>query len=188
MMPVQVWVERLGIPNQRMNDESKKLQHRLEQATSPDCPAEALADTELAAWRESWLALGQMLEDREKQARPMAIALPGQLADPAAAPASPRKVSLFSMAVAASLLVAAAMFGLHRAKQLFHESDSPENSSQRIARHIDLRWNDNWDARISILSTRLALVQYEGDGWTTEYLRLHTRANALERELDGNSF
>jgi hypothetical protein len=185
---VQVWAERLGIPNQRMNDELKKLQHRLEQATAPDCPAEALADAELAAWRESWLALGQMLEDREKQAHPMAIAPPGKHADPAAASASPRKVSLFSVAVAASLLVAAALFGLHRAKQLFHESDSPEDPSQQIARRFDLRWNDNWDARISILSTRLALVQCEGDGWTTEYLRLHTRANVLERELDSNSF
>jgi hypothetical protein len=175
-----------------MNQSPDDLQRRLEQATAPDCPAEALADAELAAWREGWLALGRMLDDRDQRSGPVAILHPSRLGPQSPSPGTPRKVSVVSVLIAASLLLAATLFGLYRAKKLFPELDPThqqlvQDSTQRSLRGIDLRWDDNWDARISVLSTRLALVQCDGDGWTTEYFQLSNRANALQWELENSS-
>jgi hypothetical protein len=174
-----------------MNDELKNLQRRMERATAPDCPAEALADSELAEWREGWLALGRILEDQEKLSGPIALAHPLRRGEHPPTPAPAKRISILSVLIAASLLIAATLFGLYRAKEFFPELDptrqSAPDEAQQFSRSFDLRWDDNWDARMSYLSTRLALVQRDGDGWTTEYYRLRGRANALEWELEYNS-
>ena len=45
-----------------MSDEQDKLQRQLEHATADDCPADAAMDPQTASLRESWIALGQLLE------------------------------------------------------------------------------------------------------------------------------
>ncbi|MBN2577870.1 MAG: hypothetical protein JXB10_02680 [Pirellulales bacterium] len=172
-----------------MNDELPNLERRLEQATAPLCPEEALNDPQLAAWREGWLALEQLLESIEPPAdwRPVQRVLPANISR------APRGASVVSALIAASLLVGLTVFGLYHTENSLSETGLgrhpivQQHTPQNIPEETDLRWDDNWDEKLSALSTRLALVQGDGDVWTADYLNLRSRANALQQELENNA-
>lgn len=102
-----------------MNDESKQLERRLEQATARQLPADTPLDSETAALREGWLALGQLLEAAESAAGPAA---PLPAIPPTPAPRSWKWLGRV-VALAASLLVAGVV-----AWQLFPGSDSGQHA------------------------------------------------------------
>jgi hypothetical protein len=175
-----------------MNDELHNLERRLEQATAPECPAEALTDPEVAAWREGWLALGPILESIE----PPAEDLLTKIIPPASIVRPRRPVPVVSALIAASLLIGISLFGLLRSASVLHEPSGDQNQVARtesvalpkdITGDDDLRWDDNWDQQLAVLSDQLALVQNEGDGWTADYIDIRSRVDTLQQELENNS-
>lgn len=56
-----------------MSDELNELQRRLERATAPERPVDPPEDSETAALREGWLALGQLLEAAEPRQEPFEL-------------------------------------------------------------------------------------------------------------------
>ena len=102
-----------------MNDESKQLERRLEQATARQLPADTTLDSETAALREGWLALGQLLEAAESASGP-AAPLP-------AVPPVPARRSWTWLGVVAALAASLLVAGL-ATWQLFPGSDTGQHA------------------------------------------------------------
>jgi hypothetical protein len=186
-----------------MNEEMQDLQRRLEQATAPDCPAEALADPEVAAWREGWLSLARLLE---KGAGPLCAQSRAPMGTTRSmvgwsdrsgklnlSPLPRRRIPVLSALIAASLLIGVTWFGLDHAGPGYPEPAGGQNQVVQnqaplvITDETDLRWDDGWDENMAALSTQITLLQNEGDGWTADYLHLRSRLDALRQEMDNYS-
>jgi hypothetical protein len=183
-----------------VSDELSRLQHRLEQATAPECPSDALLDTETASLRDGWLALGELL-----QAVQPALEGPLALREPPRR-RSWRRLRLAGIAaVAASLLVGVTLAGKWmRAGRpngpalLSATSPSetdPANvdpsgiaSSQRQATassdDLDWDWHDPLDQQIALAAEEVVRIQQDWDCLDDAFGPLYRGLEQMEQDLD----
>jgi hypothetical protein len=145
------------------------LQHRLERATALDPPADP--DPEVAAWRETWTAMGKLLDagnalDDETARRLLEIAGVDEPAlvsserkksnrNPASLPHRlwTRYRSIAVAAVVVSVLLSIAILN-------FAPNIVPMPNDDPRARDITLAWNDTLDYRMLALDERLTVAEY----------------------------
>jgi hypothetical protein len=140
-----------------MNDETKRLQEQLERATATGCQPDPAADAETAALRETWLALGRLLE----AASPAGDAIP-ELHCPRRRTSS-RWWWAAPAAVAALLLVGAAVAWLPAWSA---PGQPPVEVAARpspvpATAEPDLEWDDTLDEEIALASQRLSSLAQE---------------------------
>jgi hypothetical protein len=138
-----------------MNDESKRWQTQLEQATARCTMPEQAGDAETAELREGWTALTRLLEAADSDFD--AVSVTGLVA-PVARSTRRLWATLVSLAAALLLAVTAGW-----AWQRYHRVAAPESPQfvesrpqpQPIAPAVvatefgDLVWNDSWDEKLA---------------------------------------
>jgi hypothetical protein len=138
-----------------MNDEDKRWQLQLEQATSRCSATERAEDAETAALREGWTSLTRLLEAADRDFDASSVAT---LVAPVAR--STRHVWGTLVSLAAALLLAV-MTGwawqryhhtpLPEAPQIVESSPQPKraDSPKGTTESGDLLWNDSWDEKLA---------------------------------------
>jgi hypothetical protein len=167
-----------------MNDEHKRWQTQLEQATSRSPVAEQAGDSETAELRESWTRLTQLLEaaDRDFDASSVAILVP-----PVAR--SARRVWGTLVSLAAALLLAVmsgwAWQRYHRisepeAPQLVEAPPQPKPGAPAAleTESGDWVWNDSWDEKMAHIDQAIVGFDSRTD---TEDAALNALDSALRR-------
>jgi hypothetical protein len=178
-----------------MNAEPNELQRRLELATSAD---PGPLDDETAALRESWLALGKLLQVAESPPRHSGLIETIELRTVSA---GSRTWWWLALACAASAIIAVGLgfvvrsadrgepqvanrqpsAGMARSGDLEEVPASPAISS------IELAWEDDWDK--SFAETAFVLQQIHGNRRPrdTFFSRLEGEFQQLAREFDSGS-
>jgi len=155
-----------------MNDELRKLERQLEQATAGRDSPKAALDSQAASLREAWLAFGQLLE--------AATSTPS--ASPGAMPWAPPRVHRrwllpAALALAASLLVALTVaWGVRghgppagpggAAKELASSggkeaTPAPEPTGPALLPDVELAWDDTLDSEIASAGRAVVSVRHD---------------------------
>lgn len=180
-----------------MNDESNQLERRLEQATARRLPADTPLDSETAALREGWLALGQLLEAVETVSGPAA---PLPAVPPGPPPRSWRVLSVVA-ALAASLLVAGVV-----AWKVFPTADSvqranvvpapapskeaprlPANDLAKAETAKEMSWDGTLDEGITKAYQEFLRIEQDSDNFGRMSESVSTRLEELAQELETNT-
>lgn len=190
-----------------MNDESNQLERRLEQATARQLPADTTLDSETAALREGWLALGQLLDAAESVSGPAA---PLPSVPPAPAPRSWQWLGAV-VALAVSLLVAGVVTW-----QLFPGRDSGERGSgqhavknpapvpspqsvqppeplgvpeksQLVTRPVQESWDGTLDEGITKAYQELISIEQDWTGFNSMSASVSTKLEEISQELAQNT-
>jgi hypothetical protein len=179
-----------------MNDEHENLLSMLQGATAPETADHQPLDPQTAELRETWLALGRLLENSQP-AEPPAIEVP-------VAPA-PRRRQLAGAAMlgvlAAAILVAAALavfFGQRRQAGELAKTIQPapvgtvQNTGAKPAAAkpntptADLAWDDRLDEQISRVGRLVKGVEGDWSLYGRDYAAVRAGLQEIEQEIDGN--
>jgi hypothetical protein len=147
-----------------MNEETEQLQRQLERATAAGCEPDPSADAETAALRETWLALGQLLD----AAAPVGDAMP-EMRCPRRLAASRWSWAALA-AVAVWLLIAAGVAWLPawsvpgQAPVEVAARPSPLPSAAASAQtpaEAGLEWDDSLDEEIALAGQKILSIAQE---------------------------
>lgn len=171
-----------------MNDELKELERRLERATSRrPAPGEEL-DREAFELRESWLALGQLLEGAQPPDGP--VAGPPRFR-------SRRRLGIalrVGAMLAASLLLALAWWGglgsTERAQP--PAPPSPVGLPSAVAQSRpggseELAWDDSWEQQVQATRQEVWRVQREWTARGDATSGVSSLLDEIEQELEKNT-
>ena len=180
-----------------MNESTEQLLAKLEQATAPETP-EPLGD-ETATLRESWLALGKLLDAADLES----AQLPAR-------PQRTRRAGLppgFIAALAASLLVALAAWAiLKRGSNLIEPKQEVAVPTELPAPALDITevaeapradesddavdefsWDDSFDEQLAATSQAIRSVQADWTGGDRRYSVLLDQFEQFDAELSEGS-
>jgi hypothetical protein len=168
-----------------MNDEIERLCEQLERATAAGCEPDAATDAEAAALRETWLALGRMLD----AAAPADDAMPEMQLPRRRTPscwwwAAP-------IAAAVCLLVAAAVAWLPTAttpsqtpvEVAARTGPEPSPAAQSLRHENGLAWDDSLDEEIAQAGQKILSIAQEPYRLRASESPLAERLKAMDRDL-----
>ena len=173
-----------------MASESERLLEQLERATAAGAEPDPSADAETASLRETWLALGQLLE----AAAPVGDALP-EVRCPRRRMSS-RWSWIALAAVAVSLLAAAAVAwlpawsvpGQPAVELAARPSPTPATAaSAPSATEPGLDWDDSLDEEIALAGQRLLSLAQEPYRLKTTDSPIAERLKKMDRDLTENT-
>jgi hypothetical protein len=180
-----------------MNEEvkQKELERRLEQATAADSPA--ALDVEATAWREGWLAWGDLLEAgdaREMNNLDRLLDIPNAVAVPKVVEVKAvvrknstpfrEKWKAYFPSVSATLVVSLLLaIGVWK---YWPATNSPPKERLVPIADADLAWNDAWDSRVTSLREQMALAQYDSASLGSSFDSVRLQVENLSREIEQN--
>jgi hypothetical protein len=179
-----------------VSDELSELKRRLEAATAPDCPPHLLGDAETAAWREGWLALGELLEAGQPTRH-----APVPLWQPPRRPARAVWRRAAAAAVAATLLLSVTLlWQAHRGNRRsgmpsppqplaagLEPSTAPSAEPHTTSTEDELVWDDPLDEQIALAGQQILRLQQDGDYLGDAFGPLYYGLEEMGDELDQNT-
>ncbi len=184
-----------------MNTDNEKLLHQLEQATAADLDSDAVLDEETQALRDSWVAMGDLLDSHQPSTP---LPMPQEIATP------PTRSHVLWWAIAASLMLAASALWIYNqvnqswtsSTQIAQDSlDTPQDPSPKPQDSTFqpqepiiepptndlLAWDDSLDEDISSFNTAVTDLERNWYGNNGDVRSMYNDVEEFSTDINGTS-